>query len=151
MITTFTVAICLISILNITLDKYVIQGSANMAKKLLSFKHILNLYFSIAVFTSRNWNQKSSQLQPPLIKVFTVLIVTTQNTDKAPRFRALYIKTQNPLKNSQRFSNQSFVTKGKFALQLIMTYSNSIKAVSKGMSQQVEFNLLQVKQTTDDL
>lgn len=59
MMTTFTIAICLISFLNITL-KMLFSVLQTWPKKLLSFKGILNLYFPITVFTSRNWNQKSS-------------------------------------------------------------------------------------------
>lgn len=103
-------------------------------KKLLSFKGMLNLYFPITVFTSRNWNQKKQSALAFLTKVFTMLIVTMQNTGKAPRFLILHIKKKTPnLKNSQSFSNLLFVTKCKFALQLIMTYSNGIKTASKGM------------------
>lgn len=64
-------------------------------KKLLSFKGILNLYFPITVFTSRNWNQKKQSALAFLTKVFTMLIVTMQNTGKAPRFLILHIKKKN--------------------------------------------------------
>jgi len=59
-----------------------------------------------------------------LIKLFTVLIVTMPNTGKAPRYLILYINKKNPLRNSENFPNQSFVTKRKFALQLTVAYSN---------------------------
>lgn len=107
------------------------------------------------VFTSRNWNQTKQLALVSLIKVFTVFTVTMQNTGKSPRFLILFIylaiylsiqnnknptpnktkqtkNTTNP-KNSQSFLDQSFVTKCKFALHLIMTYSSGIKTASKSM------------------